>query len=110
MAPVHTFTVWKTDTCPFCSQARGFLDALQKVRPDVTVHLRDANQDPRGFRSVAAMVGRATVPQVFMDDKYIGGWDDLARAARNGQLDAFLDGREWTPPAKGGLFSRFRRS
>lgn len=105
MGDVHTFTVWKTDTCPYCSQARGFLEALQKARPDVEVRLRDANQDPRGFRSVAAHVGRSTVPQVFLGDRYIGGWDDLAAAARTGKLDAFLEGREWTPP-KPGFFAR----
>lgn len=104
-----TFTVFKTETCPYCTQAKGFLTALQEARPDVAVNLVDANREPGKFRQIARAVGRTTVPQIFLDDKYIGGWDDLARAAGNGKLDAFLEGREWTPPAKKGLFGRLRK-
>lgn len=109
MGSVATFTVWKTETCTFCQRARGFLDALQNARPDVEVRFRDAHKDPAGFRAVARKVGRSTVPQIFLDGHYLGGWDDLARAAASGRLDAFLEGREWPAP-KRGLFARFRRA
>lgn len=101
-----TFTVFKTETCPYCTQAKGYLAALEEARPDVSVKLVDANANPGAFRKVAQAVGRSTVPQIFLDDKYIGGWDDLAKAASNGKLDAFLEGREWTPPAKKGFLAR----
>ncbi len=94
------FTVFKTETCPYCVQARGFLDALAGARPDIQVRYVDANQEPGKFRAVAQVAGRSTVPQIFVDNQYIGGWSDLARAAGNGQLDAWLEGREWSPPEK----------
>jgi glutaredoxin len=97
---VHTFTVWKTETCPFCTQAKGFLDALAKARGDVKVRLRDANQDPSGFRAFVSQTGMSTVPQIALDGRFIGGWSQLATAASSGKLDAYLEGREWEPPKK----------
>lgn len=55
----------------------------------------DANQEPHRFRSVAATVGRTTVPQIFLDGRYIGGWTELAGAAKTGRLDAYLGGQDW---------------
>ncbi len=102
-----TFTVFKTETCPYCTQAKGFLDALAEARPDVRVQFVDANQNPGQFRAVARAVGRTTVPQIFLDDKYIGGWNELAGAASSGKLDAFLAGQEWkTAPTKKRWFRR----
>lgn len=107
---MHTFTVWKTETCPYCVQAKGFLDKLAEVRDDVKVRLRDANQNPAGFRAFAQQTGLTTVPQISLDGRFIGGWSELARAAGNGQLDAFLNGTEWEAPKKKGLLGRFRKS
>lgn len=77
-----------------------FLDALRKERPEIKVKLVDANANPGKFQAVAQQVGRTTVPQIFLDKQYVGGWDDLARAASRGQLDAYLDGGEWKAPEK----------
>ncbi len=95
-----TFTVFKTESCPYCVQAKGYLSALAEARPDIQVRLVDANSNPGAFRKVARAVGRSTVPQIFLDDKYIGGWSELAKAASNGKLDAYLQGEDWTPPVK----------
>lgn len=112
---MHTFTVFKTETCPFCQQAVQFLDALRESRDDVQVRLVDANAQRETFARVAQTVGRSTVPQVFVDDKYVGGWSELSQAASKGRLDAYLDGQEWSPPGRAGAkrswwpFGRKRR-
>ncbi len=105
---VHTFTVWKTETCPYCTQAKGFLEALANARGDVKISLRDANQDPGGFRAFAQQTGMTTVPQIALNGRFIGGWSQLASAASSGKLDAYLEGREWEPPKKR-FWARFRR-
>ncbi len=104
---MHTFTVWKTESCPYCTQAKGFLGKLAEVRDDVQVKLRDANQDPAGFRAFASQTGMTTVPQIALDGRFIGGWSQLATAASTGRLDAYLEGREWEPPQKRSLLSRW---
>lgn len=96
---MHTFTVFKTETCPYCQQTVAFLDALQESRDDVKVRLVDANGQREAFAQVARAVGRSTVPQIFVDDKYVGGWTELSQAAARGRLDAYLDGEPWTPAA-----------
>lgn len=104
----HRFVVFKTQTCPYCTQAVGFLSHLQGQRPDVQVKTVDANANPAEFRKVAQRVGRNTVPQIFLDGQYVGGWDDLARAAKSGALDAYLDGGEFQMQGKKGFLARLR--
>lgn len=94
-----TFVVFKTETCPFCTQTMQFLEALHQQRGDFQVAVVDANAQREQFQRVVAHTRRTTVPQVFLDGRLVGGWDDLARAAKRGQLDAYLDGEEWGLPA-----------
>ena len=102
-----TFVVFKTETCPFCTQTMGFLQALHEQRGDFQVAVVDANAQREQFQRVTAHTRRTTVPQIFLDGRFVGGWDDLARAARRGQLDAYLDGGPWQPPARmPGLLAR----
>ncbi len=105
----HTFTVVKTETCPFCIQAMAFLKALHEARGDFTVKVIDANANPKKARAVFERVGRNTVPQIFINDQYVGGWSELSRAAGSGKLDAFLDGAEWKEPERPPKTSAWKR-
>lgn len=104
---MHQFTVYKTDTCPYCTQAKGFLEALREQRDDVAVTYVDANQDPGKYRSMARRMGTSTVPQIFVNQQHVGGWDQLARAAGSGRLDTFFATGVWPEPVKkNGLLRR----
>ncbi len=94
-----TFLVVKTDTCPFCKQAMEFLGALHEQRGDFQVAVMDAGQQREAFQQLAAQTRRTTVPQIFLDGGFVGGWDELAQAAKTGRLDAYLDGEPWPEPA-----------
>ncbi len=72
-----------------------FLKALHETRGDFQVAVLDANAQKEEFRKAASYTKRTTVPQIFLDGRFVGGWDDLAKAAKQGQLDAYLDGEEW---------------
>ena len=89
------FLVVKTETCSWCHRTLEFLGALHAQRGDFEVVVLDANADPDGFRRVAAQTRRSTVPQIFLDGGFVGGWNELAQAAKSGKLDAYLDGRDW---------------
>ena len=92
-----TFLIVKTETCPFCHRAQDFLKALHEERGDFQVAVLDANEDPGAFQSIRAQTRSTTVPQIFLDGGFVGGWNELAAAAKAGQLDAYLDGKDWTP-------------
>ncbi|WP_374351142.1 glutaredoxin 3 [Chitinimonas sp.] len=79
-------TMFHTSTCPFCVQAESLLrrkgiDSINKVNIGQSVQLRD---------EMIARTNRRTVPQIFIGDRHIGGYDDLAALERSGELSALL--------------------
>lgn len=72
--------------CPYCVRAKALLT-------DKGVDYReiDVTMDRAGFDAMVARAeGRRTVPQIFIDDRPIGGSDDLAALDARGGLDALL--------------------
>lgn len=90
-----TFIVAKTETCVWCQKTMDFLKALHDERGDFQVAVLDADAQPEAFQQITRHTRRTTVPQVFLDGRLVGGWDDLAAAAKKGRLDAYLDGEDW---------------
>lgn len=77
--------MYSTRFCPFCMMARRLLDtkgvSYEEIRVDGDIKMR---------RKMQAVSGRHTVPQVFVDERHVGGYDELAAAERAGQLDQWL--------------------
>ena len=82
MAKVEIYT---TPWCPYCSAAKSLLDKKGVEYSEIDV----VDPDKR-----AAMIqkahGRRTVPQIFIGDTHVGGYDDMAALDRRGQLDPLL--------------------
>jgi len=75
-----------TAFCPYCVRAEMLLkskgvDEITKIPVDSI---------PDGFRDMVELTGRRTVPQIFIGDRHIGGYDDLAALDRQGGLDPLL--------------------
>lgn len=100
VAQPHTFVVFKTSSCPYCHQALEFLTALAKERKDIRIGTVDAHGQPDEYAKVRAYTRWNTVPQIFLDGRFIGGWSELALIAKRGRLDAYLDGEEWQEPVR----------
>lgn len=83
MAKVEIYT-WAT--CPFCIRAKALLDSKGI---NFTEHKIDGDDNARGQMALRAG-GRRSVPQVFIDDKHIGGYDDLQALDKKGELDRIL--------------------
>jgi glutaredoxin 3 len=82
-APVKMYT---TSVCPFCVMAERLLRAkgvelIDKVRVDL---------DPELRQQMMQLTGRRTVPQIYIGDRHVGGYDDLAALDRAGGLDPLL--------------------
>ncbi len=83
-APVVIYT---TRWCPFCILARRLLR-----KRGVAFEERRVEGRPERFAEMERASGRATVPQVFVGDTHVGGFDDLQAAHRSGELDRLLAG------------------
>ena len=75
-----------TDFCPYCLRAEMLLKS--KGVENITRILVDSTPD--GFKDMIELTGRRTVPQIFIGDQHIGGYDDLAALDRRGGLDPLL--------------------
>jgi glutaredoxin 3 len=78
--------MYSTASCPYCVAAKNFLVArglgFEEIRVD-----RDRAQ----FETMLARSGgRRTVPQIFIHDRHVGGYDELIQLHRNGELESWL--------------------
>lgn len=64
--------IYTTNTCPYCIMAKKFLQDKQLSYTEIRVDLDDEEREKMITRS-----GRRTVPQIFIDEELIGGYDDL---------------------------------
>ncbi len=73
-------------TCPYCKRALALLDAkgVEYIGYDIT------GDDAARAKMVERTGGPRTVPQIFIDDKHIGGCDDLHALDTDGKLDPLL--------------------
>lgn len=74
-----------TSSCPYCVMADRLL-----TRKGVPIHKIFVDHDPEQMQTMMEISGRRTVPQIFIDDKHIGGYDDLAALEAEGGLDPLL--------------------
>jgi len=79
--------VYTTNYCPFCTRAK---DLLKRKNAPFTEHDITNDQQAR-MDLVDRTNGRKTVPQIFINDALIGGFDDLSAMEKDGKLDALLN-------------------
>lgn len=83
-----TVTMYCTAVCPYCSRA----EMLLKQRGVTEIHKIRIDQDPGQRAAMMERTGRRTVPQIYIDDKHIGGYDDLSALDRaNGLVPLLQD-------------------
>jgi glutaredoxin 3 len=86
MADVMIYT---SDACPYCVRAKRLLDDKGVAYEQVHIALDDFE----ARMHIAEITGHMTVPQIIIDGKPIGGWDQLSALDRAGELDPLLNGR-----------------
>jgi glutaredoxin 3 len=78
--------MYSTGVCPYCNMAERLLkakgiDEIEKIRIDL---------DPEQRVLMMEKTGRRTVPQIYIGDTHVGGFDDLSALDREGKLDPLL--------------------
>lgn len=82
-------TIYGDDTCAYCAAAR-MLFTKKGVRFDDIVVSRDADL----FAEMESRSGgRRSVPQIFVGDDHVGGFDELCSLDKSGELDKLLAGQ-----------------
>lgn len=77
--------IYTKDNCPYCRLAKELLSARGITFEEIRVDLDDGKRDEMIQRSQ-----KRTLPQIFINNQPIGGYDDLAALARSGKLDSLL--------------------
>lgn len=80
--------MYSTRVCPYCVRAEQLLakkgiaaDQIEKIRVD---------EHPEQRAEMMRITGRRTVPQIFIGERHVGGFDDLAELDAAGELDPLL--------------------
>lgn len=77
--------MYSTRFCPYCVRAKSLLDSKKVDYTDIGV---DGRTDLR--HEMIERSGRYTVPQIWIGEQHVGGFDDLAQLERQGRLDELL--------------------
>jgi glutaredoxin 3 len=80
--------MYSTGACPYCRRAEMLLQRkgvtqIEKIRVDL---------DPARRDEMMEKTGRRTVPQIYIGETHVGGFDDLAALDHAGKLDPLLRG------------------
>ncbi len=78
--------MYSTGVCPYCNMAERLLKAkgvgeIEKIRIDL---------EPEQRVLMMEKTGRRTVPQIYIGDTHVGGFDDLSALDREGKLEPLL--------------------
>ena len=77
--------MYSTRFCPYCVGARNLLDSKDVEFTDIAV-----DNAPELRAEMSRLSGQQTVPQIWIDNQHIGGYDDLAMLERQGNLNQLL--------------------
>jgi len=85
---MQNIEMYCTAVCPYCQMAERLLTArgvgrIDKIRVDL---------DPERRVEMMERTGRRTVPQIYIGETHVGGYDELAALDRAGGLDPLLEG------------------
>jgi glutaredoxin 3 len=83
---VRVVEIYVKTTCPYCWRAKHLLDSKGVDYREISVDFGGAERQ----KMIQRANGRTTVPQIFIDDRHIGGCDDLMALERSGRLDELI--------------------
>lgn len=85
---MQPITMYTTGVCPYCQMAKALLKQkgvtdINEIRVDTDAQIRE---------QMIQRTGRRTVPQIYIGEVHVGGFDDLNALNQAGKLDALLAG------------------
>ena len=78
--------IYSTLICPYCNAAKQLLKSKDLDYLEIRV-----DQDRQQRQVMMEKSGRTSVPQIFINNQHVGGFDDLYALNRSGKLDSILN-------------------
>ena len=78
--------IYSTRICPYCVRAKNFFEKKNINFTEIMI-----DQDPSLITEMVEKSGRQSVPQIFIDDYHVGGFDDLIEHDMDGKLEDLLN-------------------
>lgn len=82
---MNNVKIYSTDYCPFCTAAKNLMKSKGVDFTEINVE-----NDPEKRAWLAETTGQTTVPQIFIDEKPYGGFQDIQALDQQGKLDNLL--------------------
>jgi len=83
--PEPEVVIYSTAMCPYCVRAKMLLDNKSVTYAEIRI-----DHDRERMQEMMTRSNRRTVPQIFIDDYHVGGYDDMAELEAFGKLDPLL--------------------
>ena len=80
-----SITLYTSAVCAYCMAAKNFLKSRNLEWTEVRI-----DQDPAERERMVERAGRTSVPQIFIGETHVGGYDDLVALQREGKLEGVL--------------------
>lgn len=80
-------TIYTGHRCAYCNAAKRMLDSKNVAYNEINI-----NEDPTKAEEMVERTNRQTVPQIFIGETHVGGFDDMAELNSEGKLDKLLNG------------------
>ena len=78
--------IYSTRICPYCVRAKNFFSKKNIEYTEIMI-----DRDPEQMRIMMEKSGRQSVPQIFIGDYHVGGFDDLIEHDMDGKLEGLLN-------------------
>jgi GrxC family glutaredoxin len=73
--------IYTKDYCPYCDRAKEFFQARGVAYDEINIQ-----RDPEQYAALKARTQHMTVPQIFVDGQFIGGYTDMIAKVKQGEL------------------------
>jgi glutaredoxin 3 len=87
---MQAVSMYATGVCPYCVMA----ERLLRSKGVTEIHKIRVDLEPERRTEMTERTGRRTVPQIYIGEHHVGGFDDLSALERAGRLEALLKGAE----------------
>ncbi|QIK81400.1 glutaredoxin 3 [Lysobacter sp. HDW10] len=85
MSQQKEIKIYTTLVCPYCVAAKNFLKSKNLAWTEVRIDTDAAERE-----KMVELTRRTSVPQIFVGDTHVGGYDDMMALNRDGKFDALL--------------------
>lgn len=77
----QSVTIYSKDYCPYCDRAKEFFDSRGMAYKEI-----DVSRDEKAYAELRNKTHHMTVPQIFIGEKFVGGYTDLIAKVKSGEI------------------------